>query len=151
MTRIEILNDDGTPVRSSRRRHRRSARAQRRTAAIRLVLVATATIVFGVGAIFHSWVETAMTPSAAGLPLVAPRPNTSGEARTTRTVYPFSIVPGGVHSAEEARNATEAEPMVARHYRDIDISALRMYHVTRPRAVYISYRRGNVLYWTKRN
>ena len=40
--------------------------------------------------------------------------------------------------------------MVATHYRDVAIDALRVEHVTRPRAVYVSYRRGNDVYWTKR-
>jgi hypothetical protein len=67
-----------------------------------------------------------------------------------RVVHPYSIVPGGVHSAQEVREAVATDPVVARHYRDLAIDSIRLEQVTGPRTAYVSYRRRNNVYWTKR-
>ena len=54
---------------------------------------------------------------------LAPR---RASARTARTVYPYSIVPGGVYNAEEAKKAVARDPVVAEHFRDF---ALDVMHV----------------------
>jgi hypothetical protein len=61
--------------------------------------------------------------------------------------YPYSVVPGGVHSAEALAAAVE-DPLVAEHYASIDIAHARVATVPAPRQVYVSYRVGNRLYWT---
>ena len=82
---------------------------------------------------------------AEGLPGPA-----EGDSRATgSTVYPYSVVPGGVHSTE-ALAAAVKDPLVATHYASIDIAQARIETVPAPRRAYVSYRIGNRLYWTSR-
>jgi len=65
-----------------------------------------------------------------------------------RPVYPYSVVRGGVFSAGEAKRAVEKDPVVARHYTGIDTDKLRLRKLTQDRAAYVSYRKGDEVYWT---
>src|ERR1019366_5901398 len=68
--------------------------------------------------------------------------------RAARTVYPYSVVPGGVLSEAEVAASMAKDPVVARHYRDIQPERL---HATRLNAavnVYASYRSANSVHWT---
>jgi hypothetical protein len=65
-----------------------------------------------------------------------------------RRIYPYSIVPGGVHDAAELARIVKADPVVAQHYAGLRLDAVRDVTVTRPRAVYVSYRKGDQVYWT---
>jgi hypothetical protein len=152
---VEILNADGTPVlsrnRQPSRRSRRSAWTRGR-AFVAPTLLAIA-IPLSAGLVARIWASLIKAEAdelpAAAVPLgrtesVAP------SAGWTRIVYPYSIVPGGVHSAGDARDAVAADPVVASHYRDVVVDALHLETVTAPRAVYVSYRRGKDVYWTRR-
>ncbi len=70
------------------------------------------------------------------------------QARNRRLVYPYSIVPGGVASAAELREATDHDPVVAEHYQGFDYGRARMVEVKEPRLVYLSYRRNGKVHWT---
>ncbi|HEX5108493.1 MAG TPA: PEP-CTERM sorting domain-containing protein [Vicinamibacterales bacterium] len=65
-------------------------------------------------------------------------------------VYPYSIVPGGVHSVQELKAAIAADPVVAAHYTHISVPDTRVERVKAARQVYMSYRVGDKIYWTKR-
>ena len=80
-------------------------------------------------------VSTPVTDLAAALP---PRP-----------VYKYSVVDGGTYSAAELAQAVAREPIVAQHYRSIDVANVRAETVPADRLVYMSYRRGNQIFWTK--
>jgi hypothetical protein len=67
-----------------------------------------------------------------------------------RQVYPFSIVPGGVLSREELVHVVNTDSVVAEHYAGFNVDAARVVKVTKPRAVYVSYRKGNEIYWTSK-
>jgi hypothetical protein len=69
---------------------------------------------------------------------------------STRQVYPYSVVSGGVHSTEEFAAARDVDPVVARHYGDVAPGAFRAERVDAPRLAYMSYRVGDEIYWTKR-
>src|SRR5262245_56523616 len=56
----------------------------------------------------------------------------SGLAAAPPTVYPYSVVPGGVHSATEFASARAKDPVVAKHYEDISLASLRVEHVDKP-------------------
>jgi hypothetical protein len=75
-----------------------------------------------------------------------PAPST----QTSRPVFPYSIVSGGVHSVEELRLAMRYDPVVAAHYADFDLSRARVETVSVSRAVHVSYRKGASVYWTTR-
>jgi len=70
--------------------------------------------------------------------------------RPVPTVFPYSVVVGGVRSADEARAAIARDVVVAAHYAGFDVAGARLVRVDRPRRAHVSYRIGNRVYWTKR-
>jgi hypothetical protein len=70
--------------------------------------------------------------------------------RVQRRIYPYSIVPGGVANREELAQAIKADKLVADHYADFDVDKARPVTVSRPRAVYVSYRKNDKVYWTRK-
>jgi hypothetical protein len=67
-----------------------------------------------------------------------------------RRVYPFSIVPGGVTSRAELAHAILSDKTVAAHYAGFEVNKASLQTVPRARAVYVSYRKGDQVYWTAR-
>lgn len=65
-----------------------------------------------------------------------------------RRVYPYSIVPGGVADARELGRVIREDKVVAAHYAEFDLAKAREKTVTVPRAVHVSYRKGDKVYWT---
>lgn len=72
------------------------------------------------------------------------------DAASWRPVYPYSIIPGGVVSAAELRSAVAHDPVVAAHYAAFDLANARVVQVKEARSVYISYRRGDDVFWTSK-
>jgi len=69
-------------------------------------------------------------------------------SKEARTVYPYSIVPGGVHDPKELERVFENDPVVAAHYRGFDFRRARIVQLTEDRVVYVSYRIAGRVYWT---
>ncbi len=69
-------------------------------------------------------------------------------AKDVRPVYPYSIVPGGVHDPKELERVFEHDPVVAAHYRGFDFRRARVLQLTADRTVYVSYRIAGRVYWT---
>jgi hypothetical protein len=67
-----------------------------------------------------------------------------------RPVYPYSLVSGGVRNVHELKSAVEHDPMVAMHYAGFDYAHARLVQLLTERSVYVSYRLGNRVYWTRR-
>jgi len=70
--------------------------------------------------------------------------------RSVRPVYPYSVVPGGVHSADDVAQAMRRDPVVADHYADVRAEDLREERVERSRLMHASYRIGDKVFWTAR-
>jgi len=70
------------------------------------------------------------------------------ETHNRRLVYPYSIVPGGVSSADELRQAATHDSVVATHYAGFDYRRARLIQVKQAQKVYLSYRLHNKVYWT---
>jgi hypothetical protein len=70
-------------------------------------------------------------------------------AKTDRILYPFSVIPGGVRNSAELRNAVAHDEVVAQHYSEFDLRAVRIARLTEARAVFVSYRVGGRIFWTK--
>ena len=66
-----------------------------------------------------------------------------------RTVYKYSVVPGGVRTVNELKWAAEHDPVVAAHYAGFDYDHARVVKLVLARTAYISYRIGNKVYWTR--
>ena len=67
-----------------------------------------------------------------------------------RPIYRLSVVPGGVHSAQEVAEVVARDPVVAAHYRGIDPRRMRVERLEKPLAAHVSYRIGDQVYWTQR-
>ena len=139
---------------SGHRRSRRSRATRRRR---------TITLAIGVAAIFAVLgvaIATALHRQSTDVAGPSERA-AGGQTRTAtsspgatpklqaRRVYPHSIVPGGVHSAEEVARAKAHDPVVAAHYAAVDPSRMRVQRLAQPLAAHVSYRIGNKVYWTK--
>ena len=66
-----------------------------------------------------------------------------------RPVFRHSVVPGGVYSADEVEAAVSRDHTVAAHYSGINPRTLRVEVLTEDRFVYMSYRVGDEVFWTK--
>jgi hypothetical protein len=66
-----------------------------------------------------------------------------------RPVYPYSVIPGGVEDARELKWIAEHDPVVAAHYAGFDYDHAKVVRLTLARTVYLSYRIGNHVYWTR--
>lgn len=77
-------------------------------------------------------------------------PQSSLEGRNAaRTIYPYSVIPGGVNSAAELRNSVTHDPVVAEHFEGFHVGRARVVRLNEDRTLYVSYRLGNRVYWTK--
>jgi len=85
-------------------------------------------------------------PAAPGVVRVADQPMPAG----TRRVYPYSIVPGGLRNHAELVQAVMADKVVAAHYAGFAVHKASLRTVGKPRAVYVSYRKGGQVYWTSK-
>jgi hypothetical protein len=71
-------------------------------------------------------------------------------AEPPRPVYPYSVVPGGIEDAKELKWVAEHDPIVAAHYAGFDYNRARVVRLALAQTVYLSYRIGNHIYWTRR-
>jgi hypothetical protein len=73
-----------------------------------------------------------------------------GDVSASRPVYPYSVIPHGIESAQELQAAIHHDPIVSAHYSDFRVRAVRFIRLRRERQFFVSYRLGNRVYWTKR-
>jgi hypothetical protein len=67
-----------------------------------------------------------------------------------KVVYPYSIIPGGVHSVAELKAAMAKDPVVSAQYAAFKIEYARIMRLDRDRKMHVNYRRGDDVYWTQR-
>jgi hypothetical protein len=67
-----------------------------------------------------------------------------------RELYPYSIIPGGAYSRAELVRAIASDPVVARHYSDFDVSKTHVVRLDHSEVMYVSYRIGSDVYWTRK-
>lgn len=119
-----------------------------------LLLVGSASIV--------CWQFVHQQPSFDRLPSISTQlpdnksvDNASGPAwsirinSSDRSVYPYSVIPGGVFGPYELRNAALHDPVVARHFAGFDYDRARLVQVSKAQSTYVSYRIGGHVYWTR--
>jgi len=88
--------------------------------------------------------------SLTGLTVLAGLPRPQTLPRSQRLVYPYSVIPGGVRSTAELRDRTAHDLVVAKHYAGFHFERARVVEVEQSRLVYLSYRRGQQVYWTRK-
>ena len=136
-----------------KRRQRRKAIARRRFLAgigfVALVVAATAALSLAgrIGGPFEE--EDAPTTAAPGPAEGAPA-DASVTPAAQRAVFPYSVIPGGVQTVDELRNAVATDAVVANHYKDFDLTKARVERLAAPRFAHVSYRLGERVYWTQR-
>lgn len=67
-----------------------------------------------------------------------------------RQVYPFSVIPGGVESITEFKEALLRDSVAAAHYAGFDVSRSRILRLRDEKTAYVSYRIKNRIFWTTR-
>ena len=87
---------------------------------------------------------------AASAPIENPGLPLTNAALQTHRLYPFSVIPGGARTEEQLKNALLHDPVAASHYADFDVADTHVIHMDRTRAMYVSYRIGNNIYWTSK-
>lgn len=75
--------------------------------------------------------------------------DTSEYPGSDRLVYRYSVIPGGAYTPGELQHAIQSDPVVAAHYKDLDQSKLQVRTVARDQYAYVSYRKGDAVYWTQ--
>jgi len=85
-------------------------------------------------------------PAAPGVVRAADQPSPA----TARRVYPYSIVPGGLQGRAELVQVVKDDKVVAAHYAGFAVHKAKLRSVDKPRAVYVSYRKGEQVYWTSK-
>jgi hypothetical protein len=145
-------------VRRRTRRHRRNRLIRRSVLAATFVLgglVGAALLPFDFGSFLASsfssrpaaeWNNTDVRRDLAFS--ATPAADSDAVSKESRPVYPYSIVPGGVHDPKELQRVVERDPVVASHYRNFDFRRARVLQLTEDRNVYVSYRIAGRVYWT---
>jgi hypothetical protein len=91
------------------------------------------------------------TPLLAPAPVLAPELTEKFELeKYERTVYPYSVIPGGVRSREELASSMSSDPVVAAHFADFRVGDARIVRAEETRLVYVSYRMRDKVFWTSR-
>ncbi|HEX4001418.1 MAG TPA: PEP-CTERM sorting domain-containing protein [Candidatus Acidoferrales bacterium] len=67
---------------------------------------------------------------------------------SSRPLYPYSVIPGGVDSEQELKSAILHDPVVAYHYSDFDVAKTRVIRADHDEMEYVSYRMGDRVFWT---
>ncbi len=67
-----------------------------------------------------------------------------------RLVYPYSVIRGGVANPDELKRVMEYDPVVSRHFQGFDYQRAHLVQVSEKQAMYVSYRIGDRVYWTRR-
>jgi len=90
--------------------------------------------------------ETALTADHGGG--AAARP--AAIRTSARAIYRYSVIRGGAYSAAELEAALQGDAVAAEHYAVFDRRQLHMAPAHDPAAVYVSYRQGDRVFWTRR-
>ena len=136
------------------RRSRKGSRLKQRLAAVGLLGVAACVGLYAL-AMSESAAPalSAQAHAPAGTATPAPgvlRTAAQVETKKTRRVYPYSIVPGGVLNRQELTHAVAVDQVVAEHYSAFEAGKVAVRTVDKPRAVYVSYRKGDKVFWTSK-
>jgi hypothetical protein len=70
-------------------------------------------------------------------------------SRSLSPVYPYSVVPGGVHTLESLREAVHRDRVVAQHYSEVNLKTIRFIAAPEQSFAFVSYRIKDKVFWTK--
>jgi hypothetical protein len=96
-------------------------------------------------------IRSSSTPIISSTPDSYRAPEMAGDflpAKAKRTIYPYSIIPGGVNGREELAASIMNDPVVSAHYADFVIRQARVIKAEEAKLVHVSYRLRNQIFWT---
>jgi hypothetical protein len=67
-----------------------------------------------------------------------------------RVLYPYSVIPGGVYGSAELNRKLVEDGVAREHYRGFNSGGAWKTKAEFSRPVYLSYRKGDQIYWTRR-
>jgi len=73
----------------------------------------------------------------------------SVKPRATHPVYPFSLVSGGVYSANDLARALATSNSLRAHYANFDFKHVRLIRIQNNTPAFVSYRKDGKIFWTK--
>jgi hypothetical protein len=146
------------------RMRRRRTRRHRRNRLIRRCIAAAGVVIFAAGtsAVALKYLTPSLFRAHQSAPPTFEQAELSRERllslnqllsqtgpSSNRPVYPYSVIPGGVEDAKELKWVAEHDPVVGAHYAGFDYDHARIVRLTLAETVYLSYRIGNHIYWTR--
>jgi hypothetical protein len=135
-------------------RHRRNRLVRRWAAAVVLAIftagVSTLALMYFSPSLFRAGLSTPAIVQESELGRSRTVTQILSHVQPSRPVYPYSVVPGGVEDAKELKWVAEHDPVVGAHYAGFDYARAQVVRLTLARTVYVSYRIGNRIYWTRR-
>jgi hypothetical protein len=109
-------------------------------------------IVIAIGIIqWHGDAPTSPEPTVEyKSPDLAPSPalEKSPPSWSHRTIYPYSIIPGGALDRVELVAAVARDRVAAGHYTSFQVSQTRVMHLQKDMSAHVSYRLRDKVYWT---
>jgi hypothetical protein len=148
-----------TNVSVVRHRHRRPSRKRAATKfLVALLFAATAAITWQFARQQPASSMSYVRPEFKGIKLNEPDAALSADraysslldSRPGRPVYLHSVIPGGVESAEELRQAMEHDPVVAQQFAGFDFQRAHLVQVSEKQSMHVAYRMGQQVYWTRK-
>lgn len=101
--------------------------------------------------LFNKVVHNTRESMISGTPDSNRSPETAGgvlPAKEKRTIYPYSVIPGGVRDRDELETHMGNDPVVNTHYKNFKVLFAKVMRAREARRVHVSYRLGNQIYWT---
>lgn len=74
----------------------------------------------------------------------------AGRTLQGRPLYPYSVIPGGAANPQELKTAVLHDPVVAAHYADFNLENAHVVRQDADRPMYVSYRLGGRVFWTRK-
>ena len=138
-----------------RHRHRRSSRKSAATKFLVLFLfAATAAITWQFARQRPASHMSYTSPDLSRIKLDEADPSASYfsyiDSRPGRPAYLYSVIPGGVASAAELRQAMDHDPVVAQQFAGFDFQRAHLVQVSEKLAMHVAYRMGDKIYWTRK-
>jgi hypothetical protein len=153
----EHLKDSNVSV--VRHRHRRPSRKSAATKfLVALLFAATAAITFQFARQQPASSMSYARPKLNRIKLNEADPSTAAsreyssfiDSRPGRPAYLYSVIPGGVASAEDLRQAMEHDPVVAQQFAGFDFQRAHLVQVSEKQSMHVAYRMGQKVYWTRK-
>jgi PEP-CTERM motif len=142
-------------------RHRHRGHSRRRAGArflVALLFAATAAITWQYARQQPVSSMSYSSPEFKPIHLNEPDPSASSsgaysasiDSRPGRPAYLYSVIPGGVASAEELRQAMDRDPVVAQQFAGFDFQRAHLVQVSDKQSMHVAYRMGDKVYWTRK-